>query len=76
MNHWKEIPGQFLLNSCWPIADNSLEIRELIASGKWKMKTAEGFALFPGTDHIETVVVFDRIQPQPRNKLYTTSMVM
>ncbi len=33
---------------------------ELLSSGLWKIKAAEGFALFPGSDHIETVVVLDR----------------
>lgn len=33
----------------------------LTASGLWKLTGADGFALFPGTDHIEVVVVFDRV---------------
>lgn len=36
------------------------DIKTLLASGKWKIRASEGFALFPGSDHIETVVVFDR----------------
>jgi hypothetical protein len=35
-------------------------LRELVSSNEWKIRAAEGFALFPGSDHIETVVVFDR----------------
>lgn len=37
------------------------ECRELLASGRWKVKEAQGFVLFPGSDHVETVVVFERI---------------
>jgi 23S rRNA (uracil1939-C5)-methyltransferase len=36
------------------------DTRELLESGKWKLKAAEGFVLFPGSDHVETVVVMDR----------------
>lgn len=35
--------------------------RALIHSKKWKVHSADAFALFPGTDHVECVVVFDRI---------------
>ncbi len=38
---------------------------ELTESGYWRVKAAEGFALFPGTDHIEIVAVFDRTSKQP-----------
>ncbi len=31
----------------------------LTASG-WQLKEAEGFLLFPGTDHVETVALFDK----------------
>eukprot|EP00607_Mallomonas_marina_P006455 CAMPEP_0182430272 /NCGR_PEP_ID=MMETSP1167-20130531/38994_1 /TAXON_ID=2988 /ORGANISM="Mallomonas Sp, Strain CCMP3275" /LENGTH=488 /DNA_ID=CAMNT_0024615183 /DNA_START=99 /DNA_END=1565 /DNA_ORIENTATION=+ len=37
------------------------EIIELIRSGKWRLVSAEGFLLFPGSDHIETVAVLDRV---------------
>ena len=37
------------------------DLRELIGSGKWKIKSADGFILFPGSEHIETVVVLDAI---------------
>ena len=32
----------------------------MLASGRWKIKSADGFLLFPGSDHIESVVVYDR----------------
>jgi len=35
--------------------------RALLSSGLWKLRSADGFLLFPGSDHIESVVVFDRI---------------
>lgn len=35
--------------------------RELITSKLWKISSADGFVMFPGSDHIETVVVFDKI---------------
>lgn len=35
-------------------------LRLLLESNRWKIKSADGFILFPGTDHIETVVVYDR----------------
>jgi 23S rRNA (uracil1939-C5)-methyltransferase len=31
----------------------------LMAAG-WKVTHAEGFVLFPGSDHLETLAVFDR----------------
>lgn len=31
-----------------------------LADGGWRMIHAEGHVLFPGTDHIETVAIFDR----------------
>ena len=36
------------------------DTRELLSSGYWKIKSADGFVMFPGSDHIETVAVFDR----------------
>ena len=36
--------------------------RELQASGRWRLVSAEGFVMFPGSDHIETVAVLDRVQ--------------
>ena len=36
------------------------DIKKLLNSNRWKVKSADGFLLFPGTDHIETVVVLDR----------------
>jgi 23S rRNA (uracil1939-C5)-methyltransferase len=52
--------------------------RQLVASGLWRITAAKGFALFPGTDHIETVVVFDRIHnshhtQSSRNKQHSSS---
>lgn len=35
--------------------------RAMLSSGFWKLRSAEGFILFPGSDHVETVAVFDRI---------------
>ena len=37
------------------------DTRALLKSGKWKMKSADAFLLFPGSDHIESVVVYDAI---------------
>lgn len=37
------------------------DTRELITSKLWKISSADGFVMFPGSDHIETVVVFDKI---------------
>ena len=36
------------------------DTRTLLASGLWRLRSADGFVLFPGSDHIETVAVFDR----------------
>lgn len=38
--------------------------RALIESRKWTIKSADTFTLFPGSDHVETVVVFDRNNKQ------------
>ena len=32
----------------------------ILASGCWKIVHAEGHVLFPGSDHIETLAIFDR----------------
>ena len=32
----------------------------LIESGQWRLTHCEGFNFFPGSDHIETLAVFDR----------------
>jgi len=37
------------------------DARELLSSGRWKIHSADGFVLFPGSDHVETVCVFDRV---------------
>lgn len=37
------------------------DVRTLLESGKWKLRSVEGFVLFPGSDHLETVVALDRI---------------
>ena len=37
------------------------DTRSLLESGLWRVKSADGFILFPGSDHVETVVVFDRV---------------
>jgi len=34
--------------------------KELVSSGLWRIKSADGFVMFPGSDHIETVIVFDK----------------
>lgn len=31
----------------------------LVASGRWRLAAAEAFLFFPGSDHIETLAVFD-----------------
>lgn len=38
------------------------DIKELQGSGRWRLVSAEGFVMFPGSDHIETVAVLDRVQ--------------
>eukprot|EP00600_Ochromonadales_sp_CCMP1393_P016489 CAMPEP_0175034180 /NCGR_PEP_ID=MMETSP0005-20121125/22464_1 /TAXON_ID=420556 /ORGANISM="Ochromonas sp., Strain CCMP1393" /LENGTH=377 /DNA_ID=CAMNT_0016294985 /DNA_START=94 /DNA_END=1225 /DNA_ORIENTATION=- len=35
------------------------DTRMILSSGKWEIASADGFLLFPGSDHIETVVVYD-----------------
>lgn len=37
------------------------DARELLASGMWKIKCADGYVIFPGSNHIETVAVFQRV---------------
>jgi len=37
------------------------DTRSLLESGLWRIKSADGFVLFPGSDHVETVVIFDRV---------------
>jgi len=34
--------------------------RRLLDSCKWTLRSADGFVLFPGSDHVETVAVFDK----------------
>jgi len=34
----------------------------LLSSSRWKIVHAEGHILFPGSDHIETLAIFDRIE--------------
>lgn len=36
------------------------DTRALLESQKWTLRSADGFVLFPGSDHVETVCVFDR----------------
>ena len=36
------------------------DAQRLVESGLWKLVSAEAFLFFPGTDHIETLAVFDR----------------
>jgi len=36
------------------------DTRTLLASGLWRLKSTDGFVLFPGSDHVEIVAVFDR----------------
>ena len=35
----------------------------LLASGRWRLVHAEGHVFFPGSDHIESLAVFDRFAP-------------
>lgn len=35
---------------------------------KWALAHAEGHVLFPGSDHIETLAIFERPKPAPRKK--------
>lgn len=39
------------------------DTKELLASGKWNIKSTDGYVIFPGSNHVETVVVFDYIGP-------------
>jgi hypothetical protein len=34
----------------------------LLGSGRWRLAHAEAFLFFPGTDSLETLAVFDRVQ--------------
>lgn len=34
----------------------------VLCNGQWKLTAAHGFILFPGSDHIETLAIFDRVQ--------------
>ncbi len=36
------------------------DARELLASGLWRIKSADGYVIFPGSNHVETVAVFER----------------
>jgi hypothetical protein len=57
---WRKIQSKFLVFFDPLSHFHSQTIyRELLRSGKWKIRAAEGYALFPGSDHVETVIVFD-----------------
>ena len=34
----------------------------LLAGGQWRLVHAQGFLFFPGTNHVETLAVFDRVR--------------
>ncbi len=36
------------------------DTKVLIESGQWTIQSAQGFVLFPGSDHVETVLVLDK----------------
>lgn len=36
------------------------DTRALLESRQWALRSADGFVLFPGSDHVETVCVFDK----------------
>jgi hypothetical protein len=36
------------------------DTRTLLDSNIWQIRSTEGFILFPGSDHVETIVVFDK----------------
>jgi hypothetical protein len=38
-----------------------VEARILVGSGAWRLRSAEAFQFFPGTDALETLAVFDRV---------------
>lgn len=38
----------------------------MLCNGHWKLTAAHAFILFPGSDHIETLAVFDRVRRKPR----------
>lgn len=40
--------------------------RSLCANGRWKLSAAHFYILFPGSDHIETLAIFDRIRVRPQ----------
>lgn len=50
---------RLLYLSCgWPALER--DCTALLDSGRWSLAGAESFLFFPGTDHIETLAVFDR----------------
>jgi hypothetical protein len=36
------------------------DTRTLLDSNIWQIRSTEGFILFPGSDHVESIVVFDK----------------
>jgi hypothetical protein len=56
------IQGMYFSYSRYRSIVHHLIFREILASGKWILKAAKGFVLFPGSDHLETVFVFDRAE--------------
>eukprot|EP00177_Eucheuma_denticulatum_P004092 GFKZ01007409.1.p1 GENE.GFKZ01007409.1~~GFKZ01007409.1.p1 ORF type:complete len:581 (+),score=50.54 GFKZ01007409.1:194-1936(+) len=39
-----------------------------LCNGEWKLRNAHAFVLFPGSDHIETLAIFDRNVKSPLKK--------
>ena len=51
---------RLLYLSCgWPALKR--DCAALLASGRWRLRDAESHLFFPGTDHIETLAVFDAV---------------
>ena len=42
------------------------DARLLLDSGHWQVVSADGFLLFPGSDHLETVAVFERTKQKKK----------
>lgn len=41
---------------------------KILCAGEWRLRDAHAFVLSPGSDHIETLAIFDRVVKTPRKK--------
>ena len=56
-----QFPVLIYFTHCFILMDLvSILFRTLLDSKLWEIRSTEGFVLFPGSDHVESVVVFDR----------------